>query len=77
MFWASHILKAEQFGLLLSSPVGDDVVAVDGRSLSLVVEFDLRVELVEKSGSEIELLKGGVRLSVLGDVLNEVKVGLR
>jgi len=77
MFWAGHILKAEQFGLLLSSPVGDEVVAVDGRSLSLVVEFDLRVELVEKSGSEIELLKGGVRLSVLGDVLNEVKVGLR
>ena len=52
-------------------------MAVDGGSLSLVVEVDLRVELVEKSGSEIELIKGGVRLSVLGNVLYEVKVGLR
>ncbi len=73
----SHVLKAEQFGLFLSGPVGEEVVAVDGSSFRLVVVLDFSIEFSEQLISEVVFLNVSVGLSVFGDVLDVVKVGLR
>lgn len=71
---ASDVLKTEQPGLLLSSPVGEVVVAMDRGGLGGVELFDLGVNVTEALISELVLLNIGVGLAVLGDVLDEFKV---
>lgn len=69
-----HLGGSEHLGALVLSPVREEVVTVDGRSLKRVDLLDLSIALLEDLESHLVLLLGGVSLRVLSDVVNELEL---